>query len=89
MSAADRPDPVDTLGAVGAPPIKSSTMARHGDQPLDPAARAAEKQRSRDEDARALASGEKTAAQLRDENEVFAKLAPMSRVDLTASRSLG
>lgn len=64
-------------------------MARLKETPLDQAARAAEKQRSRDEDARALASGEKTVEQLREENEVFARLAPITRVDLAASRSLG
>lgn len=71
------------------PPITSSTMTRVKETPLDQAARAAEKQRSRDEDARALASGEKTVEQLREENEVFARLAPRTRVDIAASRSLG
>ncbi len=64
-------------------------MARNADHVFDPAARAAQKQRWREEDARALASGEKTAEQLRDENEVFAKLARLASVDLTASRRLG
>ena len=64
-------------------------MTRVKETPLDQAARAAEKQRSRDEDARALASGEKTVEQLREENEVFARLAPRTRVDTAASRSLG
>ena len=38
---------------------------------LDPKERAREKQASRDEDARALASGEKSRAQLRRENGHF------------------
>jgi len=64
-------------------------MTRGQETRLDQVARAAEKQRSRAEDARALASGEKTGAHLREENEVFARLAPRTRVDLGASRSLG
>jgi hypothetical protein len=56
---------------------------------FDPAELWAEKQRSRDEDRRALESGEKTIAQMREENEVFAQLAPITRVDLAASKSLG
>lgn len=47
---------------------------------FDPVARAAEKQASRDEDARALASGEKTVAQLKAENGAFAF--PRDRVRL-------
>jgi hypothetical protein len=39
---------------------------------LDPEERAREKQHSRDEDARALASGEKTRTQLRRKNGHFA-----------------
>jgi hypothetical protein len=39
---------------------------------FDPAVRAAEKQASRDADARALASGEKSRAQLKAENGAFA-----------------
>jgi hypothetical protein len=49
----------------------------------------AEKQRARDEDRRALESGETAIAQLREENEVFAQLAPITRVNLAASKSLG
>jgi len=56
---------------------------------FDPAELWAEKQRSRDEDRRALESGEKTIEQLRAENEVFAQLAPITRVNLAASKSLG
>ncbi len=37
----------------------------------DPEGRAREKQRSRDDDARALANGEKTSEQLRRENSLF------------------
>lgn len=50
-------------------------------QTFDPKQRAAEKQASRDEDARALASGEKTVADLRRENSAFAF--PRDRVRLT------
>jgi len=64
-------------------------MGRTAEQVFDPASRAAQKPRVREEDARALASSEKGAEQLRDENEVFAKLAPLARLDLTASRKLG
>jgi hypothetical protein len=56
---------------------------------FDPAELWAEKQRSRDEDRCALESGEKSIEQLRAENEVFAQLAPISRVNLSASKSLG
>jgi len=55
---------------------------------FDPAELWAEKQRSRDEDRRALESGEKTIEQLREENEVFAQLVPIARVNLAASKSL-
>ena len=41
-------------------------------EPLDPAERAREKQRSRADDARALASGEKSREELRRENGHFA-----------------
>lgn len=43
-------------------------MKENENLPYDPADRAAEKQRSRDEDARALASGAKSRDQLRREN---------------------
>ena len=56
---------------------------------FDPAELWAEKQRSRDDDRRALESGEKTIEQLREENGVFAQLAPTARVNLAASKSLG
>ncbi|MGH3263378.1 MAG: hypothetical protein ACRDNS_15450 [Trebonia sp.] len=58
-------------------------------QPVDWTERIREKQASRDEDARALASGEKTVEQLQEENEVFARLAARARVNLAASESLG
>jgi hypothetical protein len=54
---------------------------------FDPAELFAEKQRSRDEDRRALESGEKSIEQLRQENGVFAQLAPIARVNLAASKS--
>jgi hypothetical protein len=57
--------------------------------PARAAPRAALKPQWREEDARALASGEKTAQQFRDENEVFAKLAPLARVDLIAPLTAG
>jgi hypothetical protein len=46
-------------------------MAQEPDR-LDPEARAREKQRSREADARALASGEKSRDDLRRENGLFA-----------------
>jgi hypothetical protein len=64
-------------------------MARQVDLSLDPAARAAEKQRSRDEDARALASGEKSLEELWHENGAMARVLARGRIDLAASRSLG
>jgi hypothetical protein len=51
--------------------------------PFDPVARAAEKQASRDDDARAVASGEKSRAQLKVENGSFAF--PRKRIRLERS----
>jgi hypothetical protein len=65
-----------------------SVMPAEDEQPFDFAALAEEKRRSREEDRRALASGEKSLEELRDENEVFAKLAARARVNLAASESL-
>lgn len=56
------------------------------DDRLDPAERAQEKRRSRDEDARALASGVKSLAQLRREKGVFAF--PKVRVSLRGAKPL-
>jgi hypothetical protein len=56
---------------------------------LDPRVRSAEKHHSRLMDSRALASGQKSVAQLKRENEAFAPLAREARVDFSASRSLG
>lgn len=56
---------------------------------MDPRARAAEKQRSRIADERAISGGGKSMAQLKRENEVFAPLAGDARIELAASRSLG
>jgi hypothetical protein len=56
---------------------------------FDPAELWAEKQRSRDQDRRALESGEKSIEQLREENEVFARVLASGRINLRASRSLG
>ena len=51
--------------------------------PLDPVARAVEKQASRDADVRAVASGEKSRAQLKVENGAFAF--PRDRIRLERS----
>lgn len=56
---------------------------------LDAQARRAEKQRGRDADEHAIRTGERTPAQLRAENEVFAALAARARISLAASRRLG
>ena len=53
---------------------------------LDPAERAREKSLSREEDARALASGAKSLAQLRRENGLFAF--PNVRVSLRGAKPL-
>ncbi len=53
---------------------------------LDPQDRAREKQQSREDDARALASGEKSAEQLRRENGHFAF--PKVRVSLREATAL-
>ncbi len=68
---------------------KILTMEKASQQSFSPRERAAEKQRSREEDAAALASGRKSAADLQHENEVFARLASRARVDPSASKSLG
>lgn len=73
----------------GVPAGKIRVMARQEELPLDPIARAAEKQRSRDEDARALASGEKSLEELSHENGAIARVLARGRIDLAASRSLG
>jgi hypothetical protein len=52
--------------------------------PFDPEERAREKQASRDEDARALASGEKSREQLCRENGAFAF--PRDRIRIVAFR---
>lgn len=49
----------------------------------DPRQRVLEKQRSREADAQALASGEKTRAQLRDENRAFVFPRERLRVDFS------
>jgi hypothetical protein len=51
--------------------------------PFDPIVRAVEKQASRDADARAVASGEKSRAQLKVENGAFAF--PRDRIRLERS----
>jgi len=57
-------------------------------KPFDPAHRAAEKQASRDADARAIALGEKTVEQLREENRFTAslKFAPLDYSKLPRAR---
>lgn len=83
--SAPAPPHVEQHGLAG---YDQTTMSS-SDLPLDVAARTREKEASRQADARALADGDKTAEQLREENEVFARLAPVARADLSASRSLG
>jgi len=58
----------------------------HEPERLDPAERAREKQRYREADARALAAGAKTQAELRRENGVFAF--PKVRVSMRGSKPL-
>jgi hypothetical protein len=53
---------------------------------FDPKERAREKQRSRDEDARALASGEKSAQELQRENGHFSF--PNARISARGSKPL-
>jgi hypothetical protein len=65
------------------------TMAFDLEDGFDPAELWAEKQRSRDEDRRALESGEKTIEQLREENGVLARVLAQGRINLAASKSLG
>ncbi|MBA2451474.1 MAG: hypothetical protein H0V51_25945 [Chloroflexi bacterium] len=55
---------------------------------IDPRARARAKQASRAADERMLATGEKSVAQLKRENEVFAPFARSAKIDLTSSRRL-
>ncbi len=55
-------------------------------EPFDPKARAREKQRSREDDARALASGAKTREQLRKENGLV--LARNVRISLRGTKPL-
>ncbi len=55
---------------------------------IDPNSRARAKQAARAADERQMASGEKSVAQLKRENEVFAPLARSAQVNLSASRSL-
>jgi hypothetical protein len=55
---------------------------------INPRSRALTKQAARASDERLLASGRKSVAQLKRENEAFAPLARSARVDLSASRSL-
>jgi hypothetical protein len=50
--------------------------------------RARAKQEARANDERLLSSGQRSVAQMKAENEVFAPLARTARVDLSASRSL-
>ncbi|HVK83605.1 MAG TPA: hypothetical protein VM513_05830 [Kofleriaceae bacterium] len=54
---------------------------------LDPAARAREKAASREEDARALASGEKSRKQLQAENACFAFPRDRIRIDFSQVKS--
>lgn len=55
---------------------------------LDPAQRASEKERSRAADAVALANGRLSLAELREQNEAFARFGVPVRIDLAAARAL-
>jgi hypothetical protein len=61
--------PAGVLHRVGGDPILY--IMAQDPEPLDPTERAREKQLSREEDARALASGAKSRAQIRRENGLF------------------
>jgi hypothetical protein len=56
------------------------------EEPFDPKARAGEKQRSRDEDDRALAAGEKTLEQVERESAHF--VFPHVRISFRGSKPL-
>lgn len=56
---------------------------------FDAQERALEKARSRSCDQRAVALGQKSDAELKRENEVFAPLGAGARIDLSASHSFG
>ncbi len=58
----------------------------NGPDPFDPSERAREKRRSREDDARALAAGEKSPADLRRENGHFAF--PNVRISLRGVKPL-
>lgn len=60
----------------------------HSEDHLDPKDRTLEKQRSREADERALASGRISSAELRAENEVFVRLGSPGRIDFAAARRL-
>jgi hypothetical protein len=62
-------------------------MPEHHDRLLE--GRALEKQLAREQDVRGMASGEKSPAQLKAENEAFAPLAHGARPDLHSAPSLG
>jgi hypothetical protein len=64
-------------------------MAEPSQRSFSPRERAAEKQRSRDEDAAALASGRKSAADIERENGALVRVLVRGRIDLRASKSLG
>jgi hypothetical protein len=89
----DRLDGVDVVTGVVTDPGSGAdtmlTMAFDLEDGFDPAELWAEKQRCRDEDRRALESGEKTIAQLNEENGVWAHVIATGRVNLRASKSLG
>lgn len=57
-------------------------------QLLDPAARALEKDRSRQADSEAFAHGRVSSGDLREQNEVFGRLCAPIRIDLSAARAL-
>lgn len=92
----DETDGMDRMdvatGVATGPAVCADTinlMPRRDEQTYEPVERAREKQASRDADANALASGEKSVEELRFENEALARVLSRGRIDLTASRSLG
>jgi hypothetical protein len=93
LDALDGLDGMDVVTAVVTDPgVGADTMlimAFDLEDGFDPAELWAEKQRSRDEDRRALESGEKTIEQLNEENGVWGRVLATGRVNLRASKSLG
>jgi hypothetical protein len=93
VDALDVLDDMDVVTSVVTDPAGGAdtmgVMSIELDDHFDPAELFEEKRRSREEDRRALASGEKSLDQLREENEVFARALADARINLAASKSLG